>query len=98
MSPEQFLDHLQQQQLLDPNDIARLREQVSRSSTPVSAKALAKLLVDKGRLTSFQADKILASKPAAAPSPQSEPLGLAPIDDDLGLAPMDDAPAAPSPK
>jgi hypothetical protein len=60
MSAREFLDRLENDGLLEPAIIADLRRQVSEASRGVSAESLAKLLVDNGHLTRFQASKIVA--------------------------------------
>lgn len=65
MSAEAFLNHLLEQGLLEPKVIDSLRQQVAKSKKKFSAKDVAKLLVSKGRLTKFQAQKALESGGAA---------------------------------
>lgn len=82
MTAVEFLDKLEQQGLLDAKLVSKLRQQVSGARKTVSARKIAKLLIDKGHLTAFQAKKLmddearpqpktgLASKnPAPAPEP-----------------------------
>jgi len=110
MSPEQFLDLLEQRDLLAAEPIAQLRRQVASAPAGVSAQKIAQLLIKKGLLTEFQAKKLLGessaqgpaptqakSAPAAKPAPQPSPPAL--DDEELGLLPLDDQPAsAPRPE
>ncbi len=94
MSPEQFLDQVENMGLLDSSVLAQLRRQVTSSSFEVTAEAVAEMLVKNGYLTKFQASKLLSGKveeprmkPAdggAAPKPKPS------VDEDLGLAPLAD--------
>ena len=54
-----FLDLLEQRGLLDPKRVAQLRTKLNESDKKVSARKLARLLVDKGMLTSFQAKSVV---------------------------------------
>lgn len=94
MTTDQLLDLIEKRGLLTAEQAARVRGQVAKSSSPVSPKALAKHLVDKGLLTIAQAQSLL-SVAAAAPKPAPKPVEE---ESDLGLAPLDDdpAPALPS--
>jgi hypothetical protein len=96
---EQFLNDLAQRDLVSAGVIASLRRQIAKADPPVTAEFLAKVLTDKGQLTSGQAQKILAEgaaaqKPASArPKPDDDfflPLEgtRAPLDG--GLAPLED--------
>lgn len=85
---KQFIELLDSMQLLSPNIIEELQRQVSESKTRLSPELLAKLLVDNGHLTKFQATKLIAEMkgPEETPSDnEPEELGLAP-GEELGLA------------
>jgi outer membrane protein assembly factor BamB len=88
-SGEQFVTLLEAKQLLPAKMIESLRGQLAGAKKPIAATAIAKLLVDKGHLTPFQAKQLLSE----AASPDID-LGLSPAastdDDDLGLAPLED--------
>ncbi|MBM4003961.1 MAG: hypothetical protein FJ295_11860 [Planctomycetes bacterium] len=89
MSADKFLEHLESQGLLEQAAIRGLRKQVAGSRVKVTPEAVAKLLVDGGHLTAFQAKKLLGDfkAPVATPSQAAR-------SDDLGLAPLGDEPAA----
>ncbi len=61
MQAKQFIDLLEKQGLLDDDILVELRRQVADSKTKVSPEALARLLVDNGQLTRFQAQKLIAT-------------------------------------
>ena len=57
---KKFIELLESQQLLSPEVTDELRRQVAESKTKLSPELLAKLLVDNGHLTKFQATKLIA--------------------------------------
>ena len=60
MMIEQFIDRLEQQGLLDQGDVDDLRRRIARiKGKKITPEAIAKYLVDKGRLTRFQATKLV---------------------------------------
>ena len=63
---EAFLHVLQKKELVPRGTIADLLKQVANSKTPVSARQVAKLLVDKGMLPAAVAQGLLSSKPEPA--------------------------------
>src|SRR5438552_4505421 len=65
------MDLAEQQGLLDGKAIAELRRQVAESKFIVTPEAIAKVLVDHGHLTPFQARKLVSQ--AQGPEPQPEP-------------------------
>ncbi len=90
----EFLSELAQRDLAPANVVASLRRQVGEATKPVSALAIARLLVEKGHLTAVQAERLLGAPLTAAKHPS--PAALAetkPMDAELGLAPLADAPA-----
>lgn len=104
MTAVEFLDKLEQQGLLDESLVSKLRHQVAGARKPVSAQKMAKLLIDKGHLTAFQAKKLIGEsakssspKPAkpAPPPPTDGGLELLP-DDDLDLDLAEEQPAPPA--
>ena len=71
MSASKVLDLAVEQGLLDAKVIAELRKQIADSKFVVTPEAIAKILVDHGHLTPFQARKLVTSalgqpEPAAA--------------------------------
>jgi outer membrane protein assembly factor BamB len=108
MTAVEFLDKLEQQGLLDARLVSALRQQVAESRKTVSAQKIAKLLIDKGHLTAFQAKKLIddgarptakasRSERASEASPATADDGLELVDeedDDLGLELVDEAPPA----
>ncbi|MCA9128069.1 MAG: PQQ-binding-like beta-propeller repeat protein [Planctomycetales bacterium] len=86
---QQFIELLVSQQLLAPEIVEELRRQVSESKTRLSAELLAKLLVDNGHLTKFQATKLIAAlREPDDGGQQEEP---ARSDDELGFATDDES-------
>ncbi len=81
MTAAELLDVLESRALLPGDVLTTLRQQVERSIKIVTPESLAKLLVGKGLITSFQAEQLLAiAKPAT--SNFDEEMSLAPLDDD----------------
>ena len=70
MSANKVLDLAEKQGFLEPKVIAELKRQVSESKFVVTPEAIAKVLVDHGHLTPFQARKLVAT---AMGEPQPEP-------------------------
>ncbi len=88
--PKPFIDLLESKHLLAPEIVEELRRQVAESKTRLTPELLAKLLVDNGHLTKFQASKLIAelNERADAAESQEEELGFASEEDDeLGFAP-----------
>jgi len=63
------LDLAEQQGLLDSQAIADLRRQVEQSKFIITPEAIAKVLVDQGHLTPFQARKLVAQALGPEPDP-----------------------------
>lgn len=59
MLANQLIDRLERLGLLDQEIIEALREQLEQGGTRVTPEAVAKLLVDNGQLTHFQATKLI---------------------------------------
>ena len=102
MSVDQFLDKLEEQGLLETQVIKNLRKQVAQATSGVSPQTIAKLLIDKGQITPFQAKKILASSGKAKPVPGGSELELAaaggePKEEVVDLAPADKSTPPPPP-
>src|SRR5688572_2922677 len=70
MSANKVLELAEKQGFLEPKVIAELKRQVSESKFVVTPEAIAKVLVDHGHLTPFQARKLVAT---AMGQPQPEP-------------------------
>src|SRR5256714_8580286 len=66
---QKVLDLAEQQGLLDGKAIAELRKQVAESKFVVTPQAIAKVLVDSGHLTPFQARKLVSQALANEPDP-----------------------------
>ncbi|HMC12051.1 MAG TPA: hypothetical protein VKH44_12205, partial [Pirellulaceae bacterium] len=63
------LDLAEQQGLLDGKAIAELRRQVAESKFIITPEAIAKVLVDHGHLTPFQARKVVSQALGNEPDP-----------------------------
>ncbi|MFK7734593.1 MAG: PQQ-binding-like beta-propeller repeat protein [Pirellulaceae bacterium] len=73
----QFIDILETEGLLSPEIVEELRRQVRESKTRLKPELLAKLLVDNGHLTKFQATKLVSEMSEeegsdSADAPESE--------------------------
>jgi outer membrane protein assembly factor BamB len=84
-SANRFIELLEERQLLPAEVIAELRRQVSDSGVNLPPELLARLLVENGHLTKFQASKLISEMSvkageSARPTPQTE-IGLAPSRD-----------------
>ncbi len=66
MSARELLDRLEEQGMLEDSVIADLRRQLDGASRGVSAESIAKLLVDNGHITKFQATKLINDVTATA--------------------------------
>lgn len=83
-----FIELLESKQLLSDDVLVELRKHVAESKVKLSPELIAKLLVDNGHLTKFQATKLVAEltaggslpTPSTSQSPKSsnEELGFAP--------------------
>ncbi len=83
---KQFINLLESQQLLSPDVLDELRRQVAESKSRLTTELLAKLLVDNGHLTKFQATKLIGELKDATSS--SSVVSTAETDDgdELGFA------------
>lgn len=70
MQAKQFIDQLDTLQLLSPEIVEELRRQVSESKSRLTPELIARLLVDNGHLTKFQAQKLIADIKDQNPEPQ----------------------------
>ena len=103
MSASRLLQLLEQSGMLEKSLLTELRKQVAESKYKVSAESVAKILVDKGHLTKFQATKLVgqateeeeAAERAKGPRTRSTDPAPAkanpPEEEELGLAPEDAA-------
>ncbi|HTN77662.1 MAG TPA: hypothetical protein VL096_20535, partial [Pirellulaceae bacterium] len=84
-----FLDRLETLALLDEKIVAQLRKQIAETKGPVTAETIAKVLVDNGQLTVFQAKKIISE--ITAPPEETQPIAK-PVkpEPELGLASEED--------
>ncbi len=83
---KQFIDLLESQQLLSPDVLDELRRQVAESKTRLTSELLAKLLVDNGHLTKFQATKLITELKDVNGTAKGGAASTANVDDDLGFA------------
>jgi outer membrane protein assembly factor BamB len=91
MSASKVLDLAVEQGLLDEKVIGELRKQIAESKFVVTPEAIAKVLVDHGHLTPFQARKLVTSAlgraesepPAATKAPAAKPSPPPPKKQDL---------------
>ncbi len=88
---QNFIDLLVSQDLLAPEIVEELNRQVAESKGKLSPELLAKLLVDNGHLTKFQATKLVSQ---IRDGNEVQAGGSADADDELGLAPEGDEPPA----
>src|SRR5438046_10435489 len=89
---QRVMDLAEQQGLLDGKAIAELRKQVAQSKFVVTPEAIAKVLVDHGHLTPFQARKLVSQAMGNEPDPveqrlaERQPKRPAEPEEDLTLA------------
>src|SRR5689334_3100887 len=99
------LDLAEQQGLLDGKAIAELRRQVAESKFVITPEAIAKVLVDHGHLTPFQARKLVSQALGSEPDPveqrlaEKQPKRREEPEEELTLADSSDVPirAKPTP-
>ncbi len=87
MAASQFIALLESRGLLDPEIIVELHRQVDQSKGRVTPEAIAKLLVENGQLTRFQATKLVTelneTLGSARPDPSMALRGGRPIEPEL---------------
>lgn len=93
---KQFISQLENQGLLAPDVIDELRRQAAESKSRLTPEIIAKLLIDNGHLTKFQATKLIAelkasSAPAASKAQPDLKKSAVASDEDLGFAPDADS-------
>lgn len=99
MSAKKLLDMLERNGLLEDAVMADLRKQVADGKGKVTAETIAKVLVDKGHLTKFQATKLVGEATAGEePKVEAKPAKKGGDDELLDLAPLEDAADAPPAK
>ena len=84
ISAEQFLDLLEEKDLLPAKVLLTLRQQIDQAGKPVAATTVARELIKAGHLTPALAERLLTSQQQAKeeePEPVDE-LGLAPLEED----------------
>lgn len=78
MQAKQFIDLLENQQLLSQEIIDELRRQVADAKSRLTPELIAKLLVDNGHLTRFQATKLVTDLQTGATPAPNQPKVVAP--------------------
>ena len=73
MAASRFIALLESRGLLDPEIIVELNRQVEQSKVRVTPEAIAKLLVDNGQLTRFQATKLVTELNESLGSDKPDP-------------------------
>lgn len=89
---KQFIELVESKQLLSPEIVDELHKQVAESKTRLTPELLAKLLVDNGHLTKFQATKLIAELKEQTADASQNAEGFAaeadePEEEELGFAP-----------
>jgi outer membrane protein assembly factor BamB len=84
MLAKELIDQLERRGLLDQEIIEALREQLDQGGTRVTPEAVAKLLVDNGQLTRFQATKLIGEIRSGDYSDPDE-AGVVAEEDDLAI-------------
>ncbi len=91
MLAKDLIDRLERLGLLDQEIIEALREQLAQSGARVTPEAVAKLLVDNGQLTRFQATKLIGElRNSEYSDPDEKTAGKGQAGDDLDLLDGDD--------
>jgi len=103
ISPEEFIDVLQKKDLVAPELIEHLRQQIARPSARLSAALIAKWLVDRGHLSRLLAQRLLDRAEEDSPADKLKAQGelswekqAKEDEEELGLAPLDDEIPSPS--
>ncbi|MCC9599347.1 PQQ-binding-like beta-propeller repeat protein [Stieleria sp. JC731] len=82
MLANELIDQLERRGLLDQEIIDALREQLKSGGANVTPEAVAKLLVDNGQLTRFQATKLIGEL-RSSDYPDDSAIAAEVVDDDL---------------
>ncbi len=91
MLANELIDQLERRGLLDQEIIEALREQLAQGGASVTPEAVAKLLVDNGQLTRFQATKLIGEI-RSGEYDEATAVEAAEVGDDLAV--LDDAEVA----
>lgn len=98
MSASQFIQMLESKGLLDPESINELQKMVEQSKVRVTPEALARILVENGQLTRFQATKLVTelkelqeSQSAGKQNPTAKPKAATSSDSVEDLLPPEDS-------
>src|SRR6056297_2104821 len=86
MLANELIDRLERRGLLDQEIIEALREQLQQGGARVTPEAVAKLLVDNGQLTRFQATKLIGELRSSEYQEPAAKSAEAAANDDLGIA------------
>lgn len=89
-----FIRLLEDRGLLDPEIVSEITRQVETSKVRITPEMIAKLLVDNGQLTRFQATKLITELNETVDRPRNDPTtalrGGRPIDEDNDKDSVDD--------
>jgi|GEM_PF-5088070 len=77
MKTEEFVDLLEQRQLVPASIVRQVREKISKGDRRITARSLLKYLVKKELLTHSQAKQLLQTTLTVSPSAESSILGIA---------------------
>ncbi|MGB7345373.1 MAG: PQQ-binding-like beta-propeller repeat protein [Pirellulaceae bacterium] len=83
MLAKELIDQLERRGLLDQEIIEALREQLDQGGTRITPEAVAKLLVDNGQLTRFQATKLIGELRSGEYADSDDEVAVVAEDDDL---------------
>lgn len=95
MTTEDFLDILEDRQLVSDSIVRQLRDKVAKGDHRITAKSILKFLVKKELVTRDQAKQLLETTLTVSPGAESSILGLVPMPKAPNKPP---APEPPSPK
>ncbi len=93
MLANELIDRLERLGLLDQEIIEALREQLEQGGTRVTPEAVAKLLVDNGQLTRFQATKLIGELRSGQYDDDDTEVAVVAEVDELGILPEEGAEA-----
>ncbi|MEM9367621.1 MAG: PQQ-binding-like beta-propeller repeat protein [Planctomycetota bacterium] len=93
MLAKELIDRLEREGLLDQEIIEALREQLAQTGARVTPEAIAKLLVDNGQLTRFQATKLIGKLRSSDPAGDEAEIVEAVVEEDELLTFDDDGTA-----
>ncbi len=79
MTTEEFIDILEQRQLVSASIVRQLREKTGKGERRITARSLLKYLVKKELLTRSQAKQLLETTLTVSPSAESSILGIIPL-------------------